>query len=79
MSAQKLPKGYFAISESFSYAPLRVGLVLRHNVDGKEVYCQPGEDENAMRANIDALDEISDDWRDEKRGTIAAMIFGEYF
>ena len=70
-----LPKGFLAISSGFSYAPLRVGLIIRRNEDGKQVYCQPGDDETAMRANIEALDEISDD----KRDTIAAMTFGEYF
>jgi hypothetical protein len=70
-----LPKGYLAISDAFSYAPLRVGLIVRRNEDGKEIFCQPGDDENAMRENIAALDEISDD----KRATIAAMMLGDYF
>lgn len=73
------PYGYLAISEDYSYAPLRVGIAVRRNADGREVYCQPGDDENAMRANIDALDEVSDDWRDSKRRTVADMVLGEYF
>lgn len=73
------PFGYLAISHDYSYAPLRVGLVVRRNADGKEIYCQPGDDENAMRENIDALDEISTDWHDSKRRTIADMMLGEYF
>ncbi len=75
----ELPKSYIAISLDYSYAPLRVGLVVRRNHDGKEIYCQPGDDENAMRENIDALDEISTDWHDSKRRTIADMTLGEYF
>lgn len=78
-AARELPANYIAISAEYSYAVLRCGLVLRRNGDGKEVYCQPGDDENAMRDNIDALDEISDDWSDDKRRTIADMILGEYF
>lgn len=76
MSAPELPKGYFAISTSFSYAPLRVGLVVRRNSDGKEIYCQPGDDENAMRANIESLDEIE---TGHKRDIVAGMVLGEYF
>lgn len=75
MSPAPLPRGYFAISESFSYAPLRVGLIVRRNADGKEIFIQPGDDETAMRANIEALEEVADD----KRDTIAAMTLGDYF
>lgn len=70
-----LPKGYYRIAGGWSYAPLRVGLIVR-NPDGEEIYCQSGDDENAMRANIEALDEIDDD---DKRATICAMVLGEYF
>lgn len=73
-----LPKGYLPIAGGYSYAPLRVGMVIR-NPDGKEIYCQPGDDESAMRENIEALDEISEDVSDAKRGTIADMMLGEYF
>jgi hypothetical protein len=73
-----LPKGYLPIAGGYSYASLRVGLVVR-NPDGKEIFCQPGDDENAMRENIAALDEISEDVTDAKRGTIADMMLGEYF
>ena len=66
---------YWHISESYSYCPLRVGLIVRNRHTGKEIYCQPGDDESAMRANIEALDELPDD----KRDTIAHMILGDYF
>lgn len=75
MSAGTLPRGYLPIADGWSYAPLRVGLVVRRDDDGKEIYIQPGDDESAMRANIEALDEIPDD----KRATIAAMMLGDYF
>lgn len=71
----ELPKGYLRIAGDWSYAPLRVGLVIRAP-NGKEVYCQPGDDEVAMRLNIEALGEIEGD---EARATICAMILGEYF
>lgn len=74
-----IPSAYIAISADYSYAVLRVGLVVRRNQDGKEIYCQPGDDEEAMRANIDALDEVSTDWHDSKRRVIADMTLGEYF
>jgi hypothetical protein len=70
-----LPKGFLAIADGWSYAPLRVGLIVRRDADGKQIYIQPGDDENAMRANIEALDEIPDD----KRATIAGMMLGDYF
>lgn len=69
---------YVDIGGGYSFASLRVGMVVR-NPAGEEIYCQPGEDETAMRANIDALDEISEDVNDAKRGTIADMLLGEYF
>lgn len=53
----KLPRGYLALGAGFSYAPLRVGLVLRAP-DGCEVYFQPGDDETAIRETIDALAEV---------------------
>lgn len=71
----EIPKGYLRIAGDWSYAPLRVGLVVRAP-DGEEIYCQPGDDENAMRENIAALDEIDGD---DKRATICAMMLGEYF
>lgn len=70
-----LPSGYFAIAGGFSYAPLRVGLVVR-NPAGKDICCQPGDDETAMRANIDALDEIEND---DLRAHCALVTLGEYF
>jgi hypothetical protein len=74
----ELPKGHLAIAGGYSYAPLRVGLIVR-NPAGKSVYVQPGDDETAMRETIDALDEISDDVTDAKRAIIADMALGEYF
>jgi hypothetical protein len=46
---------------------------------GRKSIVQPGDDETAMRESIDALDEISEDVSDAKRGTIADMVLGEYF
>lgn len=70
-----LPRGYFPIAGGYSYAPLITGIAVRHP-SGKEIYCQPGDAEAAMRANIEALDEIDGD---DKRATIADMMLGEYF
>lgn len=69
---------YQDIGGGYSFAELRVGLVVR-NPAGKEIYCQPGDDATAMRENIAALDEISEDVTDAKRGTIADMTLGDYF
>jgi hypothetical protein len=71
-------KGYLDIGGGYSYAPLRVGLVIRAP-NGREVYIQPGDDETAMRETIAAFDEISDDVNDAKRATIVDMALGEYF
>lgn len=65
---------YLALGGGYSYAVLRCGLVLR-NPAGCEVYIQPGDDESAMRENIDALNEVSAD----KINIIADMVFGDYF
>lgn len=73
-----LPRGYLPIAGGYSYAPLRVGLILR-NPKGRDVYVQPGDDETAMRENIAALDEISEDVTDAKRATVADMMLGDYF
>lgn len=67
-------RGYIEIAGGYSYAALRVGLVIR-NPAGKEVYCQPGDDETAMRENIEALQEVDE----SKRGIIADMTLGDYF
>ncbi len=69
---------YQEIGGGYSYASLRVGMVVRAP-NGKEIYCQIGDDENAMRATIEALDEISDDVTDAKRAIIADMALGDYF
>lgn len=69
---------YTDIGGGYSYASLRVGMVVR-NPQGKEIYIQPGDDESAMLNNIEALDDVSEDINDPKRGTIVDMILGEYF
>lgn len=69
---------YQEIGGGYSFASLRVGMVVR-NAAGREIYCQPGDDESAMRANIEALDEISEDVTDANRAIIADMVLGEYF
>jgi hypothetical protein len=69
---------YQPLGGGYAYASLRVGLTVR-NPEGREIYIQPGDDESAMRANLEALDEISLDSDDEKRGIIADMLLGEYF
>lgn len=73
-----LPKGYEAIGGGYAVAFMRVGLAIR-NPQGRDIYVQPGDDESAMRDNIESLDEISTDVNDAKRGQIAEMILGNYF
>ena len=70
--------GYMPIGGGYEYAALRIGLSIR-NPDGLEIYIQPGDDEITMRENLTALDEISLDAENIKRGQIADMILGEYF
>ena len=70
--------GYMPLGGGYSYAALRNGLTVRAP-DGQEIYVQPGDDESAMRENLTALDELSLDVDDPKRGTIADMLLGEYF
>lgn len=70
--------GYQPIGGGYEYASLRNGLSVRAP-NGREIYCQPGDDESIMRENISALDEISLDPDNEKRGIIADMILGDYF
>lgn len=69
---------YIQIGGGYSYCPLRVGLVVR-NPAGREVYCQPGDNETAMRETIAAFGEISPIFSDAKYGTIVDMVLGEYF
>lgn len=69
---------YQPIGGGYAYATLRVGLIVR-NPAGQEIYCQPGDDENAMRDNIAALDEISLNTDCSKRGIIADMVLSDYF
>lgn len=70
--------GYLDIGGGYSYAELRVGMVVRNPI-GAEIYIQPGDDTAAMLENIESLNEISTDICDAKRGTIADMLLGEYF
>jgi hypothetical protein len=76
--AKTMMSVYQEIGGGYSFASLRVGMTVR-NPAGKEIYIQPGDDENTMRENITALDEISEDVTDAKRGTIAGMMLGDYF
>lgn len=66
---------YIEIARDYSYAALRVGLTVRRS-DGAEIYIQPGDDETAMRENIDALDEIP---FGGKRDAVAHIMLSEYF
>ena len=70
-----LPIGYLRIAGDWSYAPLRHGLIVRAP-DGTERYCQPGDDEAAIRDIIAALDEIESG---EKRAGVCAVALGDYF
>jgi hypothetical protein len=69
-----MSKGYQEIAGGYSFAQLRVGMVVKAP-NGAEVYCQPGDDSAAMLANIESLDEIPAN----RRGQIADMILGDYF
>lgn len=69
---------YMPIGGGYAYCTLRVGIVIRAP-NGAEIYCQPGDDESAMRENIAALDEISLDPDNAKRGIIADMVLADYF
>lgn len=78
------PTGYLAIGGGYSYAPLRCGLVLRNNVTDKEIYFQPGDDESAIRAEIEALDELSGNIEtrhisEDKFNSVCDMVLGDYF
>lgn len=70
-----LPAGYIAITPEFSYAPLRVGLSLRHE-SGAEIYFQPGDAETEIREEIAALDEIDDQ---RIRDNCALIVFSDHF
>lgn len=70
--------GYMPLGGGYSYAALRCGLSIRHP-SGAEIFVQMGDDETAMRANIEALDDVSLDADDAKRGVIADMLLWEYF
>ena len=70
--------GYQDIGGGYKFAELRVGAALMAP-NGREVYFQPGDDTAAICDSVAALDEVSEDVTDAKRGTIADMAFGEYF
>lgn len=65
---------YIEIGGGYSYATLRAGMTIKAP-DGREVFVQPGDDQSAIMATIDALDELPDD----RRGDIADMALGDYF
>jgi hypothetical protein len=69
---------YQPLGGGYAYSALRCGLTIR-NPQGRDIFIQMGDDENAMRENLKALDEISLDVDDEKRAVIADMMLGEYF
>jgi hypothetical protein len=51
---------YIKICDSYSYANLNVGAVLRREADSAEVYFQPGDDATSFRETISALLELDD-------------------
>lgn len=69
---------WMPIGGGYAYCALRVGLVVR-NPEGWEIYIQPGDDEAAMRDNIEALDEVSLDPDDGGRAILSDMLLGVYF
>jgi hypothetical protein len=69
---------WMPIGGGYAYCALRVGLVVR-NPEGQEIYIQPGDDEATMRANIEALDEVTLDPDDGKRAILSDMLLGVYF
>lgn len=69
---------YQPIGGGYAYASLRVGLTVI-NPQGRSIYIQPGDDEAAMRANIEALDEVSLDPEDGGRSILADMLLYDYF
>ena len=69
---------YMPLGGGYAYAALRHGLTIR-NPEGRDIYIQPGDDEATMRANLEALDEISLDVEDGGRAIITDMLLGVYF
>ena len=69
---------YQDIGGGYKFAALRVGCSMI-DPNGREVYFQPGDDTSLIIDTVEALDDISDDVNDAKRGAIADMAFGEYF
>lgn len=69
-----IPNGYIAIAGDWSYAPTRVGKVLRAP-DGEQVYFQPGDDESEFMAQVEAIQE----WPEDRQWIAADIVLGEYF
>ena len=69
---------YQEIGGGYKFAQCRVGALLMAP-NGQEVYFQAGDDTTTICETVAALDEISEDVTDAKRGTIADMTLGEYF
>jgi hypothetical protein len=78
MSVSLRKPGYLDIGGGYSFRPMRVGMVVC-NPAGTEIYVQPGDATAEMLDTIAALDEVSEDVTDAKRGTIADMALGDYF
>ena len=66
---------YQDIAGGYSYAALRVGLIIR-NPQGREVYCQPGDDTGTMLRIIEVLDEVA---ADAGKAILTDMALGVYF
>jgi hypothetical protein len=64
---------YQEIAGPYSYARLRVGMVIR--CGSIERYIQPGDDTATMMETIESLEEIPE----TTRATIADMALGDYF
>lgn len=62
-------------SANFIATKLRYGMTLRSLNGRGEVYFQPGDDESAFIATLDALDEIADPF---KREIVFDILCGEY-
>lgn len=69
-----MPKGYISIAGGWSYAPTRVGKVLRAP-NGRQVYFQPGDDEAEFMEQVEAIGELNK----HSREAVADIAFGAYF
>lgn len=72
------PQGYLRIAGEWSYAPLRVGLVIRAP-DGAEVYFQPGDEEDTARETIAAIEEFDIKEVGSLAEHCANVALGDYF